>query len=32
MGISALTGGGTHDNNILEWGPEHGVSPWRKGK
>lgn len=28
MGISILTGGGTHDNNLLERGPQHGTGPW----
>jgi hypothetical protein len=28
MGGSLLTGGGTHDNNPLERGPERGVTPW----
>ena len=28
MGSSILTGGGTHNNNLLEQGPERGISPW----
>lgn len=28
MGVSYLSGGGTHDNNLLEQGPERGVGPW----
>jgi hypothetical protein len=28
MGASILTGGGTHNNNLLEMGPERGVGPW----
>jgi len=28
MGSSILTGGGTHNNNLLEQGPERGSSPW----
>jgi hypothetical protein len=28
MGVSLLTGGGTHDNNLLEMGPERNNGPW----
>ena len=28
MGASVLTGGGTHNNNLLERGPERGRGPW----
>lgn len=28
MGISVLTGGGTHGNNPLEKGPQRGTGPW----
>lgn len=28
MGGSIMTGGGTHNNNLLEMGPERGVGPW----
>lgn len=28
IGGSLLTGGGTHDNNPVERGPERGVTPW----
>ncbi|WP_415837712.1 RHS repeat-associated core domain-containing protein, partial [Shewanella denitrificans] len=28
MGVSQLTGGGTHNKNLLEMGPESGKNPW----
>lgn len=28
MWASALSGGGTHNNNLLERGPENGNGPW----
>ncbi|BFM12486.1 hypothetical protein R50072_26390 [Simiduia litorea] len=28
MSASLLSGGGTHNNNVLEMGPERGRSPW----